>query len=139
MKSNAQVLLFGRDALLLQTRKLILGTYFEVEVAGRLTHAAQLIAERNFDLIVFCSSLSNDECERAAEIAAAQNPRPKILTLSTTGRNLPDPVACYELIEDIGPLALARKAATMLGLQMKLNGRGVQQLRLTETEKLQPH
>jgi hypothetical protein len=138
MKSEAQVLLVGKDEMLLQTRKLILGTYFQVEIAGRVSHAAQMMAERKFDLIVLCESLSGDECERVAEIARNQDPRPKTLTLSATGRESCGHGAGDEASEDIGPLVLARKAAAMLGLEMKANGRGIAEARL-ETEKLQPH
>jgi DNA-binding response OmpR family regulator len=139
MKSDAQVLLVGRDEMLLQTRKLILGSYFQVEVAGRVSHAAQLMAERSFGLIVLCSSLSDHECERVAELARAQKARPKILTLSTTGRQSCGRGADDEVAEEIGPLALARKAATMLGLEMKANGRGLSDAPQPETEKLQIH
>lgn len=66
--------LLGRDEMLLQTRKLILGSYFQVDVAGRVSHAAQLMAECSFDLIVLCSSLSDHECERLAELAQTQSP-----------------------------------------------------------------
>jgi len=138
MKSDAQVLLVGKEETLLHTRKLILGTYFQVDVAGRVSHAAQMMAERRFDLIVLCSSLSEDECERVAELARTQNPRPKTLTLSAMGRQSCGHGAGDELTEEIGPLALARKAAAMLGLEVKPNGRGISEARLGESEKLQP-
>ena len=37
MKSQAQILIVGRDEMLLQTRQLILGGYFQVQIAGRLS------------------------------------------------------------------------------------------------------
>jgi len=138
MKSEAQVLLVGKDEKLLQTRKLILGTYFQVDVAGRVSHAAQIMGDHKFDLIVLCSSLSEEECTRVAELARIQNPRPKTLTLSASGRPGCGHDAGDEHVEEIGPLALARKAATMLGLEMKPNGRGIAEARL-DTEKLQPN
>ena len=138
MKSDAQVLLVGKDEMLLQTRKLILGTYFQVEVAGRVSHAAQVMAAGRFDLIVLCESLSEKECERVAELAQTQNPRPKTLTLSATGRQSRDHGSGDVLTDEFGPLALARKAAAMLGLEMKANGRGISDAR-PETEKLQPN
>jgi hypothetical protein len=139
MKSEAQVLLVGKDEMLLQTRKLILGTYFHVDIAGRVSHAAQMIAERRFDLIVFCSSLSDDECGRVAELARTQDPRPKTLTLSAAGRQGCGHGAGDEHVGEIGPLALARKAATMLGLDIKANGRGLSEVRLDQTDRLQTH
>ena len=139
MKSEVQVLLVGKDETLLQTRKLILGTYFQVDIAGRVSHAAQVMAERRFDLIVLCSSLSDDECGRVAELARTQDPRPKTLTLSATGRQGCGHGAGDEHVGEIGPLALARKAATMLGLDLKANGRGLTEVRLDKADRLQTH
>jgi len=135
MKSNAQVLLVGRDEMLLQTRKLILGAYFQVEIAGRISHAVQLIAERSFDLIVLCSTLSEHDCEQVAGLVRTQNPRPKVLTLSAAGRQSCGDGTGDELMAEIGPLALIRKATAMLGLEMKRNGRGLSESRLAETEE----
>jgi hypothetical protein len=130
MRSDALVLLVGKDEALLQTRKLILGSYFQVDVAGRVSHAAQLISERSFDLIVLCSTLSGDECERAQEHAAAQSPRPKILKLFGKGREILSHGTDNELNDEVGPMVLARKIAAMLGLDIKANGRGISEVRL---------
>jgi DNA-binding NtrC family response regulator len=134
MKSNAQVLLVGKDEMLLQTRKLILGAYFQVDAAGRVSHAVQMMAERSFDLIVLCTSLSGHECERIAGLARTQNPRPKVLTLSATGQQSCGDGAGDEVMQEIGPLALIRKSAAMLGLEMKTKVRGVSESRLAETQ-----
>jgi hypothetical protein len=124
--------------MLLQTRKLILGAYFQVEIAGRISHAVQLIADGSFDLIVLCSSLADHECERVARLARTQNPRPKVLTLSETGRQSSGHEAGDELMVEIGPLALIRKSTAMLGLEMKGNGRRASRS-LADNEKLLPH
>jgi hypothetical protein len=138
MKSEAQILLVGRDEMLLQTRKLILGSYFQVDIAGRVSHAAQLMAERSFDLIVLCSSLA-DECARIAELARSQDPRPKTLTLSAKAGHPCGNGAGDEVMEEIGPLALMRKSAAMLGLEMKAMGRAIPKAPQAETEKMQAH
>lgn len=133
MRSDAHILLVGRDEMVLNTRKLILGTYFQVDVAGRVSHAAQMITDRKFDLIVLCSSLSAGECERVAEVARTQKPRPKTLTMSEMGRHPCGDGTGDDMVEEVGPLVLARKVAVMLGLEMKANGRGISEVRLTGT------
>jgi hypothetical protein len=122
MKSNAHILLVGRDEVLLQTRQLILGTFFQVETAGRVAHAAGVLARNRFELVVLCHSLSDDEWRNVVDLVTQQNPSPRILTLNLTGR--PDaPVGDnLELDANTGPLALVKKCAEMLGAELKSVG-----------------
>lgn len=123
MKSNAQILIVGRDETLLRTRQLILGTYFQVETAGRISHAAGILLERRFDLVVLCYSLSEDECQQVAGMTGKQEPRPLILELSMHGRACAGIGAHEELSSEDGPYALVEKAAEMLGVELKTIGR----------------
>jgi hypothetical protein len=123
MKSNAQILIVGRDETLLRTRQLILGTYFQVETAGRISHAAGILSERRFDLVVLCYSLSEDECQQVAGMTEKQEPRPLILELSMLGRPCAGIGAHEELSSEDGPYALVEKAAEMLGVELKTIGR----------------
>jgi len=139
MKSDAQVLMVGKDEMLLQTRKLILGSYFQVDAAGRVSHAAQLMGERRFDLIVLCRSLSGHECERIAELADNQNPPPKILTLGAGRRQSCGNGVDAKPVEEVGPVVLVRQVAAMLGLDIKAKGRGISEARLVGIDKLLAH
>src|SRR5271157_4654558 len=75
MNNGTHVLVVGRDRMLLQSRQLILGTYFQTEAAGRIQEAAAMIASRDFDLIVLCFTLSDDECRQVAGMVQHQDPR----------------------------------------------------------------
>ena len=57
-----QVLVASRDPMLLQTRQLILGAFFEVHGAGRVREAEALMARFSFDLIILCSTLGDSDC-----------------------------------------------------------------------------
>ncbi|MGA7258341.1 MAG: hypothetical protein WCF17_18630 [Terracidiphilus sp.] len=76
MNDHAQILIVSRDRMPLQTRKLILGTYFEVESAGRMSEAGSILSQRAFDLIVLCDTLSNDERRQIADMVPASVPSP---------------------------------------------------------------
>jgi hypothetical protein len=54
MNQGARVLVISRDPMRLQTRELILGAFFQVNGAGRIQEAEELIATYAFDLIVLC-------------------------------------------------------------------------------------
>ena len=68
MNNGAHVLVVSRDQMLLQTRALILGAYFQVESAGRVSEAEAAMAKSPFDLIVLCYSLSDGEYQKLIEL-----------------------------------------------------------------------
>ena len=74
MNKGAHVLLVSRDQMLLQTRALILGAYFQVQSAGRVTEAEAAMAKTAFDLVVLCYSLSDGEYSRLAELCGGRTP-----------------------------------------------------------------
>ncbi len=123
MKSNAQVLIVGHDEMLLRTRQLILGTYFQVETAGRVSHAAGLLADRRFDLLVLCYSLTDEECRQVVQVALSHPPQPKILEMSMLGRPCAAVGIHEELNSEDGPYALLQKAADMIGFELRSIGR----------------
>jgi DNA-binding response OmpR family regulator len=125
MNSGARVLVVSRDQMLLQTRQLILGAYFQVEGAGRIQEAEALIARYRFDLIVLCASLSDNECQRVADVVADLNPRPKILTLSSGGGSLMHPESDQTLVTEAGPYHLLKKSAELLGVDLKNKGQAL--------------
>ena len=119
MNDGAYVLVVSRDEMLLQTRQLILGAYFQVNGAGRIQEAEALIAKRVFDLVILCYSLSAGDCRRIAELVWSQDPRPKILSLRAAGTAAPDSVSDQELMIEAGPYGLLKKSAEMLGVDLK--------------------
>jgi hypothetical protein len=123
MNTGARVLVVSRDEMLLQTRKLILGAFFEVEAAGRVPEAESMMAERTFDLIVLCYSLADDEYAKMVDLAKRQDPQPKILTLNSVGSHHNNRSGTNQvLMTENGPYALLKKASEMLGFRMKGSG-----------------
>jgi len=123
MNSHARVLVVSRDEMLLRTREMILGAFFAVRGAGRFSEARALLTNNNFDLVVLCHSLSDDECERLAGIARDQTPRPLILGMSASSRGNARPWADKQLGVDAGPYGLVKKCAEMLGFVLKSKAR----------------
>jgi hypothetical protein len=117
---NAQVLVVSRDEMLLHTRQLILGAFFEVQGAGRIRDAEALISTRSFDLIILCYTLSASECLHVLEMVADLKARPKILILNPAGSppEMPLPNQAVMLTES-GPYFLLKKTAEMLGVDIK--------------------
>jgi hypothetical protein len=123
MNNGAHVLVVGRDPMLLQTRKLILGSIVDVEAAGRVPEAEAMMANRRFDLIVLCYSLADDEYTKMVGLAHRQKPRPKILTLLSAVNPNDRGGADQELMVENGPYALMKKSAEILDLHLKGMGR----------------
>jgi DNA-binding response OmpR family regulator len=113
---KAEVLVFSRDQLLLETRQLILGAFFRVRGAVKIEDAEALLVMHEFDLIILCSSLSEEDCQRVFDLVESRKPRPQILILINPGseRNLPD----YVEMIDSGPYQLLKRSAEVLGMEL---------------------
>ena len=123
MNSNARVLVVSRDEMVLRTRVMILGAFFQVEGAGRVGEATALMNVNNFDLVVVCHSISGDDAERLVRLAHEQNPRPLILATTASSRATVQPWADKQLGVDAGPYGLVKKCAEMLGYTLKSKAR----------------
>jgi DNA-binding NtrC family response regulator len=123
MNSNARVLVVSRDEMVLRTRVMILGAFFQVEGAGRVGEAAALMNANNFDLVVVCHSISGDDSERLVKLAHEKNPRPLILATTASSRATVQPWADKQLGVDAGPYGLVKKCAEMLGYTLKSKAR----------------
>ena|ERR1700760_3360168 len=123
MSSNARVLVISRDEMVLRTRVMILGAFFQVEGAGRVGEAIARLKTHNFDLIVLCHSMSPDDCERIVMLAHEQDPRPQILATTASSRAGVQPWADKQLGVDAGPYGLVKKCAEMLGFVLKSKAR----------------
>lgn len=124
MNQGAKVLVISRDEMLLQTRQLILGAYFQVSGAGRIQEAESFLKRCAFDLIVLCYSLSPSECLRVQELVRDQDPRPKILSLRAAGTEDPILECDAELMIEAGPFGLLKKSAEILGVDLKARPQG---------------
>ena len=118
MNDHSKILVVSRDRMLLQTRKLILGTYFEVAAAGRMSEAGSILSQHVFDLIVLCDTLTNDERRQIAEMVRNQRPKPTLLSLLGPGNLGEGPVVGRELSLGGGPLQLLKECADVLGFDL---------------------
>jgi hypothetical protein len=125
MNSSASVLLVSRDTTLLHLRKSILGTYFRVETASRLSEAESQIADQAFDLVVLCFTLSNDEYGQIGALARGKVPEPAILTLHAPGKPRRANTAGGVVLVEKGPLTLLKASAEVLGFELKGRRRAV--------------
>ena len=126
MDGQKRILLVSRDLMVLQTRKLMLGAYFDVSAAGRVVEAKSLLADRPYDLIVLCYTLPNDDCQKVREAVRLHCPGAKILMLTVTGYGA-DTAAreSYFLAAEQGPFSLVKRAAELLGFEFRSKGRMV--------------
>ena len=77
------------------------------------------MARRRFDLIVLCYTLTESECQRVIDMVAGQKTRPRILVLSPAGSRAPEPDSSLIMMTEAGPYYLLKKAAEMLGVDIK--------------------
>lgn len=119
MSTHSQILVVSRDQMLLQTRRLILGTYFEVEAAGRMSEAGSILKKRDFDLIVLCDTLTNSECQQIAEMVRDQRPQPTLLSLLGPGTKSQERDVGRKLPLSGGPLQLLKVCADTLGFDLR--------------------
>jgi hypothetical protein len=119
MNSRLSVLIVGRDEMLLKTRAMIFGAYFQVASAGRPTEAEGRLKSTHFDLIVLCHSLREDECEHLADLAHHHAQPGKALALKPMSGLGDEKVwADDEIGVDAGPYGLLLKAAQMLNFRI---------------------
>ena len=127
MSCPKRILLVSRDLVVLQTRKLMLGAYFDVSAAGRVLEARALFGQQDFDLIVLCYTLSQDECREIVELALQRCPEAKVLVLTAAGYAAKHVgVHRYFLAAEDGPFTLVKKSAELLGFEFKSKGRMVE-------------
>jgi hypothetical protein len=119
MKNGAHVLVVSRDQMLLQTRTLILGTYFQVQGVTRVVEAEAAMAKQAFDLVVLCYSLTDDDYRKLLELSESRRPRPRILTLSSSVSGPLRDGGDGEHVIDKGPFELLKKTAEMVGFTLK--------------------
>ena len=91
MYSSAGVLIFGHDAALLETRRLVLNRGgFQVWIATKGTEAVEVLLNEPIDLFISASPSPADVCERILE--TAHTLRPNMINF-LLGRESPPPPA----------------------------------------------
>jgi hypothetical protein len=118
MNSHSQILVVGHDQMLLQSRRLILGTYFQVESAGRISEAGSILSKCDFDLIILCDTLSDTECLQVADMVETQTPHPILLELFGPGISHDRHIG-RRFSTCGGPLQLLKECAGVLNFDMR--------------------
>ena len=118
MHDHSQILVVSRDQSLLQTRRLILGTYFQVEAAGRISEAGRMLSEHEFDIIVLCDTLSEEECRQIADLVRDQNPQPTLFSLLGPGNGQKASLVAKRAVNG-APLELLKECADALGYNLR--------------------
>jgi hypothetical protein len=112
--SSARVLCIGRDPRLLETRQWVLQGRFESEHVSSIADLEALDDSKCFDLVIFCHTLSPEECRRAAEIARSRWRGVQVLGLSSHTEACGPPICDQTVVGLDGPGVLLRKAEQML-------------------------
>lgn len=121
MAIRPRILLVGDDLKLLQTRAMILGVRFEVDISARLSEAQHLMQDHPFALVIVCQATRT--WGRFAEFASRQIPATKILAITSTDDDSPewaDEIVCYRQ----GPYEILKICAEMFGIKTKTKSRG---------------
>jgi len=123
MKGQKHILLVCTDPALMQVRKLVLGTYFDVRTAGRISEAADILSRDDIDLIVLCEMLSDSERSDLAHVAEEKRPAALLLSLLRPGADHQEAVIERPLAFTRGPLQLLKECADTLGVILSQNHR----------------
>ncbi len=107
MYSSAEVLIFGHDPVLLETRRLLLNRAgFQVWIAAKATEAVDVLLNEPIDLFILCQSLPADVCERTLETAHTLRPEMINLLLGRENLSLAEHEQDTFLASFLDPLAL---------------------------------
>jgi DNA-binding NtrC family response regulator len=80
--ASAGILIFGHDAILLETRRLILEKAgFQVRIATEATETLQILVREPIDLFILCQSLPLNECVPILKTAHTLRPDMENLVL----------------------------------------------------------
>jgi DNA-binding NtrC family response regulator len=117
MHNSGSILIYGRDAALLETRRLLLESAgFTVATALELAAITQLLSGPAFDLSLLCHTLSHDERETLMSVAQRVRPEMKFIVMSAPGVAQGD--SGRHSVVDVfdGPEKLVNKVKSMVGV-----------------------
>ena len=110
MRERELILIYGRDAHLLDTRCWVLEQAgYRVLSVSDLSEAQQAAEVEEARVLILCHSLSRADCQAAVEMAEAVAPQMKVLTLTAGKAAYTEPsLSAFDgprrLIEEVGKL-----------------------------------
>lgn len=81
MAKRLEILCYGHDQSLLDTRRMILQSSFRVETASSLSEIAHLGATMDIALVVLCHTVPEEEARRVMQITGALWPKSGVLSV----------------------------------------------------------
>jgi len=124
MKHQPHILIVCTDPALMQVRKLVLGTYFQVKTAGRVSEAAEILSGDGIDLVVLCETLSDRDRSELMRIAADMQSRALKLSLLRPESDHQEALVEQPMAITRGPLQLLKECADTLGVILTPAQRG---------------
>jgi DNA-binding response OmpR family regulator len=114
MQELKSILVFGADAMLLDTRRRVLESAgFGVTSSTTLQETERALREQTAALLLLCPTLSTEDCERAIALAHAVNRSIVTLALATTSS--PCTVKSDVVVDSMsGPKKLVETVQTIL-------------------------
>jgi DNA-binding NtrC family response regulator len=123
MGRDKHLLLVSSDVRVLQTRKLMLGAYFNVYPAVRVGEAIRLMAERRFDLIILCYSVNVGDCSKILAEAQKLSQPARVMMISPHAHASRAIANAIHVSLDDGPIGLLKRSAEALGFAFRTKGR----------------
>jgi hypothetical protein len=120
MAKNPRILVVSWNPMLEQTRRLILGTYFESDSAGRMPEVERLLRRKRFELVVLCDTLSDSECVEIADLARVHNRGVELILLESPNSERPEYIKGRRIECFRGPLCLLKACAEALEFEVAL-------------------
>ena len=121
MVVRPRALLVGDEISLLQTREMVLGTRFDVQISPRLPEAFSLVLKEPFDLVVVFPDI--DSWREFGVFIARKTPKPTVVVVSPARGEVPawaDGVVSMTK----GPFELLKVCTEFFGITMKSKSRG---------------
>jgi len=113
------ILIFGHDALLLETRsRLLEQTGYQVCRVANFDDLERILAAGQIDLLVLCHSLSMEECERSIALTFAW-PQMKSLILTAGPKGYADQITGAVLDAMDGPAKLLSTVGKLVESESK--------------------
>ena len=130
MLSQTSILVYGRDAQLLETRRRVLElSGAHVWMATDISDIVQLGPAVRIDLIVLCHSLSTEQCDQALALAQSRWPQVQTLVLIAGERGCHTGGSDHMADVSRGPAYLLNTVAKLLRQEHAIDSRFISESR----------
>jgi DNA-binding NtrC family response regulator len=112
---SSSVLVYGRDATLLEVRRLVLERVgLHVSIATKSTDVQRMISAEQIDLLIVCHTIAEEETGKVLSVMHKLRPKMKGLILTVQIASLTDRAGDEMLSTVDGPVALIETVNKML-------------------------